>query len=347
MTLSASHVDDTVTVSNKDKSKKIKDYMSKHFKYGESKNPPCRYLGSNITRVDNDIMLNQDHYVDSLEIPDTSELCNVKRDEILPQKFQTIFRSLASKLNMLAMTSRPDIMFDSKVLTTKYGSATKRDLTKAIKMIRKVKEEPTNLTLPDIGDINDWILVGVTDASNKTVNQVFACGGFVIMLVNKHTSRSAVLTWSSKKIDRVCTSSLAAETLSLQKLLGNMFYVRQILRQMFGSKADNIPGIALTDNQDLYSCVHNLKACEDKRLLADIINIKQSIVDDKTINELRYVPKEIMVADCLTKTGKLGEDLLQIVRTGVYNIPGGVRIRDSTKLNIRTWQQLMNAENEF
>ena len=126
-----------------------------------------------------------------------------------------------------------------------------------------------------------------------------------------------------------------------------MFYVRQILKQMFGSKGDNIPGIALTDNQDLYSCVHNLKACEDKRLLADIINIKQSIVDDKTINELRYVPKEIMVADCLTKTGKLGEDLLQIVRTGVYNIPGGVRIRDSTKLNIRTWQQLMNAENEF
>lgn len=245
------------------------------------------------------------------------------------------------------MTSRPDIIYDSKVLTTKYGSATKRDLTKAIKMIRKVKEEPTNLTLPDIGDINDWILVGVSDASNKTVNQVFACGGFVIMLVNKHTSRAAVLTWSSKKIDRVCTSSLAAETLSLQKLLGNMFYVRQILKQMFGSKADNIPGIALTDNQDLYSCVHNLKACEDKRLLADIINIKQSIVDDQTINELRYIPKEVMVADCLTKTGKLGEDLLQIVRTGVYNIPGGVRIRDSTKLNIRTWQQLMNAENEF
>ena len=64
--------------------------------------------------------------MDNLEIPDTSELCNVKRDEILPQKFQTIFRSLASKLNMLSMTSRPDIMFVSKVLTIKYGSATNK-----------------------------------------------------------------------------------------------------------------------------------------------------------------------------------------------------------------------------
>ena len=105
--------------------------------------------------------------------------------------------------------------------------------------------------------------------------------------------------------------------------------------------------LALTDNQDLYSCVHNLKPCEDKRLLADIIDIKQAIVDDKTITELRYVSKDLMIADCLTKTGRLGEDLLQVVRTGVYHIPGGVAIRDSTKLNIRTWQQLMNAESEF
>ena len=245
---------------------------------------------------------------------------------------------------MLAISARPDLMYDAKVLTTKYGSATKRDLFKAIKIVKRIKQEDTTMTLPDIGNIEDWILVGVTDASNKSVNNVFAVGGYVIMLVNKATSRAAVLTWSSKKIDRVCSSSLAAETLSLQKLTGNMFFVRQVLKQMFGPKADNIPGLALTDNQDLFSCVHNLKACEDKRLLADIISIKQAIADDKTITELRYVPKEEMIADCLTKTGKLGDDLLKIVRTGVYQIPGGIHIRDSTRMNIKTWEQLMNAE---
>ena len=213
------------------------------------------------------------------------------------------------------------------------------------KYTTRVKEEEINITLPDIGDIEDWILVGVTDASNKSVSQLFAVGGYVIMLVNKVTNRAAVLTWASKKINRVCLSSLAAETLSLQKLAGNMFFVRHILKQMFGDKADNIPGLAITDNQDLFSCVHNLKACEDKRLLADIISIKQAIAEDKTITELRYVPKEVMIADCLTKTGKTGDDLLQVVKRGVYNIPGGVKIRESTKLNIKTWQQLMNAEN--
>jgi len=65
-----------------------------------------------------------------------------------------------------------------------------------------------------------------------------------------------------------------------------------------------------------------------------------------TITELRYVPKEQMIADCLTKTGKLGEDLLKVVRTGSYNIPGGVDIRKSIKLNIKTWQQWIQAEKD-
>ena len=343
----ASHVDDSATMSDKKTCENVQNFMSKHFKYGESKGLPCRYLGNNISKVDGDIRMNQDHYVDTLEVPDISEVSNVKRDEILPDKFQSVFRSLASKLNMLAMNSRPDIMFDAKLLTTKYGSATKRDLIKAIKTIKRVKEESTELTLPDIGDIDDWILVGVTDASNKSLNNVFSVGGYVIMLVNKKTSRASVLTWSSKKIDRVCNSSFAAETMSLGKMAGNMFFVREILKQMFGEKAEKIPGLALTDNQDLYSCVHNLKPCEDKRLLADIIGIKEAIAVDKTITELRYISKDDMISDCLTKTGKLGDDLLRVVRTGVYNIPGGVTIRDSTRINVGTWQQLMDAENDF
>ena len=138
--------------------------------------------------VDGDIRVNQDHYVAALEIPDITGIQSLKRDEILPDEFQTIFKSLTSKLNMLAMTSRPDIMVDAKVLTTKFGGTTKRDLIKAIKITKRVKEQSTELTLPNIGEVEDWILVGVKDASNKSVNRIFAVGGFVIMLVNKHTN---------------------------------------------------------------------------------------------------------------------------------------------------------------
>ena len=61
-------------------------------------------------------------------------------------------------------------MFDAKVLTTKYGSATKRDLLQVIKILKRIKEESTVLTIPNIGDIKDWILLGVTDGSNNNNN---------------------------------------------------------------------------------------------------------------------------------------------------------------------------------
>ena len=103
------------------------------------------------------------------------------------------------------------------------------------------------------------------------------------MLVNKVTNKASVLFWASKKIERVVSSSLAAETLALQKLFSTMFYIRQILSQMFGKAAENIPGLALIDNQDLWSTLHHLKNCEDKILFADIIQLKQSIIVDHTV----------------------------------------------------------------
>ena len=37
------------------------------------------------------------------------------------------------------MTSRPDITFEVKVLTTKYGKATKGDMINAVKMLKEIQ----------------------------------------------------------------------------------------------------------------------------------------------------------------------------------------------------------------
>ena len=51
-----------------------------------------------------------------------------------------------------------------------------------------------------------------------------------------------------------------------------------------------------------------------------------------------------MLADCLTKVTKSGEDLVSVLRQGVYHIPGGVNVRDSTLTAVKTWRQLVEAE---
>ena len=117
--------------------------------------------------------------------------------------------------------------------------------------------------------------------------------------------------------------------------------------EIVGPAAVNIPGLAITDNHDLYACIHNLTSCEDKRLLDNILQIREAIYEDKVITEVRFCPSKENLADCLTKISrKTSQDLMTTLRTGSYAIPGGSTIRDSTQLSIKTWQQLVTAEKE-
>ena len=68
---------------------------------------------------------------------------------------QTEFRSVIGKLTSLAHTSRPDICFDIKILSSKFGRATKT----ARKRMIKVKGEYTSMRFPDLEkEMDDWVL---------------------------------------------------------------------------------------------------------------------------------------------------------------------------------------------
>ena len=344
----ASHVDDCLAVGDKETLDNTHNAMAKQLTYGEVQPIPARFLGMNISRnVNGDIVIDQKHYVDELEVPDMQQFKGLVKADVLPEKHQSMFRSLASKLNMLALSSRPDFSFAAKYLTSRYGKATKSDLTRAVKLINRAKAETTEMIIPNLGDMRDWLVIGISDASNKSANEIFSVGGHVIMLVNKTTEAAAVVHWSSKKITRVVSSSLAAETLALQQMTGTLFLVRQILEGLCGSQANRIPCLALTDSKNLWSCIHNISSCSDNRLQADVINIRQAIHDDQTIQEVRYIHSSQMLADCLTKqTNLTGQMLLNTVRTGTYTVPGGTALRDSTLTSVKTWDQLMSAEQQ-
>lgn len=342
----ASHVDDCLAVGEKKTLDDTHNKMAQKLQYGEVQTIPAMFLGINISRNSNgDIVLDQKHYLDGMEVPDLQQLQGLVKQDVLPEHLQSTFRSLASKLNMLALSSRPDFAFTAKTLTSRYGKATKSDFTTAVRLIKRAKAESTDLVIPNLGESGDWLLVGISDASNKTSNEIFSVGGHVIMLVNSKTEAAAVIHWSSKKITRVVSSSLAAETLGLQQMMGTLYLVRQLLEGLIGNQAKQIPCLALTDSKNLWSCIHNISSCSDPRLQSDIISIRQAIHEDKTIQEVRYIHSSQMLADCLTKqTNITGQMLLNTARSGVYSVPGGTALRDSTLTSVKTWDQLMSAE---
>ena len=96
----------------------------------------------------------------------------------------------------------------------------------------------------------------------------------------------------------------------------------------------------------LYEAVHNIKNVQDKRLLGDILQIKQAIAIDNIITELRLLPGSEMLADPLTKGGMNAETLMNILRSGHFQIPGDVNIESSAKIKASTWKKLVQAQSE-
>ena len=93
--------------------------MQNEFEYGEVENIPFRFLGVNYKELRNgDIQLDQDHYIANLEVPDISSLNNMSKQDILPAAWQSTFRSIASKLNLISLSSRPDLVFSTVQYST-------------------------------------------------------------------------------------------------------------------------------------------------------------------------------------------------------------------------------------
>ena len=143
----AVHVDDALAVGPRPELDRAQKEMETHFTYGDVQRPPFRFLGVNVSKLDSGgFVMDQDHYIDQIELPDIKKYEAIQKQDQLDTEGQSVFRSLSSKLNMLALTSRPDFSFQAKCLTTRFGKATKSDLYTAIRLLRKAKQETTKIT---------------------------------------------------------------------------------------------------------------------------------------------------------------------------------------------------------
>ena len=340
------HVDDFLeTGSDKMKNEVLKE-IRKKFKFGSHDSLPFRYVGFNIDKdkSQKQINIDQDHFTEGIELVDMTPVTKLKKQDLLPPDFQTTFRSIVSKMNTIANTSRPDITFGVKELTMKYGKALKMDLQAANRIIKQIQRTPTTLAIPDLGNIEDWILVAFSDASTKKVDGLFDVAGHIVFLVNAKTHRSIPLTWSSRKIGRVTHSSLMAETIAVTGLIGTLFFIKQSLMQVYGKVSGNLKTLVLVDNRDLHEAVHSIKAPGEKRCTPEVFQIKQAMVLDGLITELRLVPGELQMADALTKPGRSGQNMMEAIRLGRLDVPGGLKVQRPEKLCSGTWAQIVKAQ---
>ena len=119
--------------------------LKKKFMFGKKEQISFRYVGIKVNQTGEEIEIDQDHYVEGLEIP---ELPEEPDHDLVSEEDQEEFCALIGRIGWIAGHSRPDLVFDHIFLSTKVGKASAGDMKQAIKVMKKLRGESTKMKFP-------------------------------------------------------------------------------------------------------------------------------------------------------------------------------------------------------
>lgn len=136
-----------------------------------------------------------------------------------------------------------------------------KDLKQANKTVIVMKKNPLSVKFPCVRIFEASIVV-VSDASYANLPDGSSQGGYVIFMVDS-SGRCCPLSWQSRKIRKVCKSTLAAEGWSLVEGLDAAELIVTQLNELFNLL---LPVVCFTDCKSLYNAVQTSNTLEDKGL---------------------------------------------------------------------------------
>ena len=170
-------------------------------------------------------------------------------------------------------------------MSTKFVSGQVRDLTEAMKAMRKARTGESFVRINDLGSVERWIIEVWTDASLYTLNNgMNSTRPVLIILVNERGVCVPIL-WQANQIKCIVRSTLEAECLALVEGLSKGVYFREIIEEIMGLQERTIPIRAIIDNKSTLDAIHSTSAVSDKRLRRDIGIIKQ-MLNEGQINSI-------------------------------------------------------------
>jgi hypothetical protein len=147
-------------------------------------------------------------------------------------------------------------------------------------------------------------LIAFTDSSFANNRDHSSQIGYVIVLVDKDDNAN-VIHWQSVKCRRVTRSVLASELYAMGLGFDIAATIRSTLNQLFPRRRQEkgISGIPLSlcvDSKSLYDCLTKLGTTQEKRLMIDIMCLRQAY-ERREITEILWIQGEKNPADGMTK----------------------------------------------
>ena len=315
----ACHIDDFLHAGSSEFDKTVMQNLCRRFLAGKNEAGNFQYVGFRVTQDATGVVMDQSEYLQDIEYPVINTIqASGKMDDNLSASDQTCLRQLVGRLNWLVQGSRPDIAYEMVELSTKLQRGKVKHLIRAMKCLRKLRDENASVKFSKLGPTHDWKMVLYTDAAHANLDSVHSVGGHVVFLADNQ-GHMCPIAWKANKIKRVVRSSLAAEALSLQEGLDNCRYMRRALEEMVGLQCHTLPIVAYVDNKGLVEAVYSTKMTREVGLRLDLAITKEFVHSKENIT-VQWCAGRDQLADSLTKRGASGHQLLQVLQTGLKSV---------------------------
>ena len=323
------HVDDGLCGGDEYFNQQISKLEAK-FPFGSKKTGQFTFTGVDISQQpDQSIIMSQSKYVSKIEPIHLNANRRTCLTEPVTSEEKHSLRALIGSLQYAATNTRPDLSSRLSYLQSEINRATVQTLHDANRVLHEAKRyKDTHIRIQPI-PIKDLRFLMFSDASFASAKSPESHTGVIIMATHKDISNNfqcavSPLSWGCKKIQKVVTSTLAAETTSLQTSLDQMSWIRLFWgwllnpnlnwkqpKKVFQESpapissttylAQQLPkSVAVTDCKSLYDLVTRTAQpnCQEFRTQLQARAIKDMLDEGVT---LRWVHTGAQLADALTK----------------------------------------------
>ena len=323
------HVDDGLCAGN-ERFLKVLDQLEKKYPFGSKRVSQFTFTGIDMSQTTNgNIHLSQSKHVTAIDPIKISLDRRKQLEEKITEEERQQLRALIGSLQYASVHTRPDLSSRLSYLQSSINSATVETLIKANHTLHEAKKHhDVTIKIQSI-PIPDVRFLAFSDASFASKGNPNSQTGTLIMATHEdigHNTTCPVspISWGSKKIQRVVTSTLAAETTSLGTVLDQLSWIRLCWAWMLDPKvpwknpkqafkdlpetyttatlkAQQLPeSFAATDCKSLFDLITKTAtpSCAEFRTQLTARAIKDLIAEGVS---LRWVHSGAQLADALTK----------------------------------------------
>lgn len=288
----------TMAFSNQEEEKLQKAQFKAKPKQILTKDEPLMFNGGILTKKGDSIVITQKGQGQKLSLVDMT--ANDTKQQYVRQRARGAY---------IASICQPEACFDLSVAAQHQEPTTEniKSLNRRIQwqmdhLDRGLTFVPLNLQTAKLFIFVDGSFANNTDLSSQLGFAIILANETPITNDNDFTITGNLIHFSSTKSKRVTRSVLASEIYGMVAGVDMGYAIGSTLKQITDHlQLPTIPMIVCTDSYSLYECLVKLGTTKEKRLMIDIMALRQSY-ERREITEVRWINGNDNLADAFTKS---------------------------------------------